>query len=284
VRSVYALGNGRIFSGSYDNTLRVWDSVTGACLRVLEGYKDDLFGDNLCVSALGNERIVSWSYDKALRVWDPATGACLSLEGHKESVNSACTLSDGCIVSGSYDKTLRVWDSATGACLRVLEGHTSGVESVCALEDGRIVSGSGDNTLRVWDSATGACLRVLEGHTSDVNNVWALRNGHILSGSWDETLRVWDSSTSACLEVTPRNSPRAAEIVSSIPPRTYLPISCGRTRAHCTLGGAAPLHLGSNINCNALLTLPSGVRVVVAGTVAGGPHFLELREPGMQAP
>ena len=30
----------RIVSGSRDNTVRVWDAATGACLEVIEGFGD----------------------------------------------------------------------------------------------------------------------------------------------------------------------------------------------------------------------------------------------------
>ena len=192
-------------------------------------------------------------------------------------VHSVCALGVGRIVSGSYDKTLRVWDSSSGACLRVLEGHTSDVSSVCALGDGRIVSGSEDNTLRVWDSSSGPCLRVLERHTRGVLSVRALEDGCIVSGSVDKALRVWDSGTFAYRETVASNSPRAAKLLSAALPE--LPVSYGRTLAHCTLGGVSPLHLGADISCNALVTLPTGVRFIVAGTYSNAVHFLEIREP-----
>jgi len=136
----------------------------------------------------------------------------------------------------------------------------------------------------VWDSASGACLRVLEGHTRGVTSVCALGDGRIVSGSYDKMLRVWDPLTYACLETSARNSPRAAELLSTALPGSDLPVCHGRTRAHCTLGGAAPLHLGAELRCNALVTLPTGVRVIVAATSSYTIHFLEVREPGAQPP
>ena len=38
VYAVAALSDGRIVSGSWDNTIRVWNSATGACITVLEGH------------------------------------------------------------------------------------------------------------------------------------------------------------------------------------------------------------------------------------------------------
>ena len=104
VYSVCALSDGRLASGSYDKTIRVWSSG-GACLQTLEGHTDCV--TELC--ALSDGRLASCSYDKTIRVWS-SDGACLQiLEGHTECVYSVCVLSDGRLASCSYDKTIRVW-------------------------------------------------------------------------------------------------------------------------------------------------------------------------------
>jgi WD40 repeat protein len=72
---VTALRDGRIVSGSRDNTLRVWDSDTGDCLRVLEGHTAAV----RTVAALENGRVLSGSSDCTLRVWDVDRGRCLAV-------------------------------------------------------------------------------------------------------------------------------------------------------------------------------------------------------------
>ena len=72
----------RLFSGSDDNTIKVWDVATGACLQTLEGHANAVY--SVCVSADGS-RLFSGSDDNTIKVWDVATGACLqTLEGHAE--------------------------------------------------------------------------------------------------------------------------------------------------------------------------------------------------------
>ena len=65
VYCVVQLADGRIVSGSYDNTLRVWDSGSGACILQLTGHT----GRVSCVMQLADGRIVSGSHDDTLRVW-----------------------------------------------------------------------------------------------------------------------------------------------------------------------------------------------------------------------
>ena len=190
--------DGRLLSWSYDKTLRLWDSQSGAPLAVLEGHTWAVKG----AQELSDGRLLSWSGDKTLRLWDSQNGACLAvLEGHTGAVWGAQELSDGRLLSWSgADKTLRLWDSQSGACLAVLE---DGVHGAQELSDGRLLSWSSDNTLRLWDSQSGACLTVLEGHTGWVWGVLELADGRLLSWSWDKTLRLWDSQSGACLEVVP---------------------------------------------------------------------------------
>ena len=161
VYCVTHLDDGRIVSGSADNTLIVWeagDDGTFAAAQTLSGHT----GFVLCVAQLDDGRIVSGSDDKTLIVWakgdDGAFAAAQTLSGHTGYVNCVAPLDDGRLVSGSYDKTLIVWaagDDGAFAAAQTLSGHTSAVWCVAPLDDGRLVSGScqlsWDKTLKVWE-------------------------------------------------------------------------------------------------------------------------------------
>ena len=73
VDCVVALADGRVVSGSSDNTLRVWNPDTGECLQVLQGHECSV----MCVVALADGRVVSGSRDRTLRLWDVYSGQCL---------------------------------------------------------------------------------------------------------------------------------------------------------------------------------------------------------------
>ena len=94
-----------IISSALDNTIKIWDTATGKCLRTLFGHVQGIWGldfDKL--------RIVSGSHDKTLRIWDTETGRCLyALEGHNGPV-TAVALSDTKIMSASDDGEVKIWD------------------------------------------------------------------------------------------------------------------------------------------------------------------------------
>ena len=124
-------------SGSYDNTLKVWDLQTGELLRTLSGHLDWV---SAVAQSADGDMVISGSHDQTLKVWDLQTGdALLTLEGHRGTVKAVAVAADGrTIVSGSQDRTLKVWDVHTGRMLRTLEGHSGGVLAVALSADGRV--------------------------------------------------------------------------------------------------------------------------------------------------
>jgi predicted NACHT family NTPase len=190
----------KALSGSYDNTLRVWDLSTGQTLLTLEGHLNTVY----CCEVFDQDRkALSGSYDKTLRVWDFSTGQTLStLQEHSSAVRCCAVFDqDRKALSGSVDSTLRVWDLSTGQTLSTLQGHSNWVEC-CAVfdQDHKALSGSGDSTLHIWDLSTGQTLSTLKGHSYWVSCCAVFdQDRKALSGSDDKKLRVWDLSTGQTL-------------------------------------------------------------------------------------
>lgn len=178
-----------IVSGSDDNTLKVWCSTTGRCLRTLNGHTGGVWSSQLSPENI----VISGSTDRTLRVWNALDGCCLHvLYGHTSTVR-CMALNGRYVVSGSRDATLRVWDIETGVCDHVLVGHLAAVR--CVQFNGTLcVSGAYDYLVKIWDVASETCLHTLEGHT---NRVYSLQfDGiHIVSGSLDTSIRVWSAET-----------------------------------------------------------------------------------------
>ncbi|QRV84768.1 Notchless protein [Ceratobasidium sp. AG-Ba] len=196
----YSNNGAYVVSGSYDNTVRIWDARTGKQVgQPLDGHTSAVWSVGYSPDGA---YIVSGSSDKTVRIWDARTGKQVGqpLDGHTSAVWSVGYSPDGAyIVSGSSDNTVRIWDARTGKQVgQPLDGHTSAVRSVGYSPDGAyIVSGSEDNTVRIWDARTGKQVgQPLDGHTSAVYSVVYSPDGaYIVSGSSDNTVRIWDART-----------------------------------------------------------------------------------------
>lgn len=70
----YSADGKRIVSASYDNTIRIWDTENGQCIKVLEMRRYD----NSASFSPDGKRIVSFSYDQnTIHIWDAESGMCL---------------------------------------------------------------------------------------------------------------------------------------------------------------------------------------------------------------
>jgi len=213
---------GRIVSGSWDNTLKVWDVHNGSALMTLRGHEDRVFA--VAFSPDGG-RIVSGSLDNTLKVWDANNGSeLMTLKGHEASVRSVAISPDGRrIVSGSEDTTIRVWDTGNGNELMTLRGHEQGVNAVAVSPDGGlIVSGGGnwfnpvDNTLKVWDANKGNELMTLKGHEEEVLSVgFSPDCSRIVSGSSDHTVKIWDADNASELMTLRGHEDRVCSVAFS---------------------------------------------------------------------
>ena len=195
-----------IVSASYDGTLRVWETTTGAQRFSCKGGAHPSSTASLmgCAVSPDGNFVVSTCEDGSLKMWDAATGVeYLSL---RAAIGlGSCTVSpdNRFIVSASADNLshrhnlLKVWDTQTGVELLSLSGHRGSVLSCAVSPDGKwIVSASADRTLKIWDAITGVQRLTLKGHTDRVTGCAVSPDGKwIISASADDTLKVWDAIT-----------------------------------------------------------------------------------------
>ncbi|KAJ5319374.1 NACHT and WD40 domain protein [Penicillium brevicompactum] len=211
-------------SGSGDETIKIWDLLTGTLNLCLEGHSGRVHS----VAFSSNEYLASGSSDNTVRVWIADTGSLhLTLKGHSDWVNSVAFSPDGqLLASGSDDETIKLWNASTGSLQQTLQGHSARIRSVAFSSSGLLASGSDDGTVKLWDPKTGVVRRTLVAHSDWVKCVAFSANGRFLaSSSYDKSVVVWDSSTGDLLQTLNGHS----EWVNSV---SFSPD--GRTLASCS--------------------------------------------------
>ncbi|MFZ6780802.1 WD40 repeat domain-containing protein [Undibacterium sp. Ji83W] len=141
-------------SASEDKMLRLWDVMSGRCVRVFHGHTRIISGLAIC----DNDRLLVSTGDLTIRIWDVDTGTCLRVisTGHQEWIRHISADAEGqYAISYGDERTFRLWDLATGECLhvsQVQEKPTQGI--ILDVAKQRFISLDGDFfedlTLSIW--------------------------------------------------------------------------------------------------------------------------------------
>lgn len=111
--------DGYVASGSYDNTIRIWNIENGQLTHLLKGH--DFVVSDVAFSPDG-QLLASASYDESIKIWNWQKSEVLcTLNGHSGFVYDLAFSDVGdTLISGGYDGTVRTWDLAEiaeGRCL-----------------------------------------------------------------------------------------------------------------------------------------------------------------------
>ncbi|MCF3596825.1 CHAT domain-containing protein [Planktothrix agardhii 1032] len=186
----------RLATGSWDNTVKLWDANTGKEIQTLRGHTDRVYGVSFSPDG---KRLATGSWDNTVKLWDANTGKEIyTLRGHTDWVWDVSFSPDSKrLASASGDKTVKLWDVSAGKEIQTLTGHTDGLRGVSFSPDGkRLATASSDKTVKLWDSTTGKEIQTLTGHTNWVWGVSFSPDGQRLAtASADKTVKLWDSAT-----------------------------------------------------------------------------------------
>ncbi|KAJ4879807.1 Transducin/WD40 repeat-like superfamily protein [Raphanus sativus] len=178
------IGNGFIYSVSWDKTLKIWRASDLRCQESVKAHDDAVNA----VAVSTNGTVYTGSADRRIRVWaKPADSKrhklVATLEKHKSAVNALALSEDGSVLfSGSCDRSILVWEREDSsnymAVSGALRGHDKAILSLFNVSD-LLISGSADRTVRIWRRGTDgsySCLEVLSGHTKPVKSLAAVKD------------------------------------------------------------------------------------------------------------
>lgn len=237
---------------SEDETIRLWDPVTGEERRAIIGLSQPALGVRF---AHNGEWLAVCTGDAtrptkkgAARIYDVEGQLRYLLEGHERVVSAlAFSPDDSTLATGSADEMIKLWNTSDGKELRTLEGHSRPVNSLAYFPDGRTLASAGGgrnaggNDIKLWDLGTGKVRGTISAHDGPVLNVTLTSDGRLLaSSSVDKTVKLWDAIALV--------DPAAAEQAAKARANTKAPVAANaeekaeaKTEAKST---AKPLRVG----------------------------------------
>lgn len=235
--SLIQLASGKLASGSYDNTIRIWNmdnlkedkiiNERGRVFTLLEFEKNKLLTGNSdnainlwdinskndkclytflghklwinCLVKINNNYFASASNDSNIKIWNYYNRKCIyNLEGHSDCVLTLILLKNNYLCSGGADLTIKIWDWEKENCISTLTGHQKWVKSVFELDNEILVSGSDDKTIKLWKDYN--LISTLDGHNHSVRAFCQINKEYFCSGSFDSTIKIWKINTWECVQ------------------------------------------------------------------------------------
>ena len=155
------LFNGKIATGSYDGTIKIWDINLN--FKNPKTIKEE--GNVLCLLEFEDNMLLSGTEKNNINLWNLNTlTLTFSFKGHQLWVNSLTKINNIFFASCSNDNQIRIWDYKNRVCSKILTGHVNGILTLITLKDGCLCSGGADLSIKIWDLNKGNCKSTLLGH------------------------------------------------------------------------------------------------------------------------
>lgn len=182
-----------VVSCSADQTVRVWDNLTGQQRFSLTGHQ----GAVHAVTLSADEAFaVSSGADGTLRLWDIPGGRQLKqvISFDQTMYSVALHPSGGLLAAAGADRKVHLVDLASGAEIRTLSGHTDFIHSVTFSPDGnRVLSYGYAGQLKIWNTGDGGLVH--ERKVGQIGNTarYSPDGRQIVIASGDGTAQVFNS-------------------------------------------------------------------------------------------
>ena len=208
ISSVAFSGDGaEVLSGSYDGSVILWNTATGANLRVFRDaplpnvWPRETGCVDFAAFAPADGKVVAATreiYQPVVVEWDTATGRQVRRSTLPEAAGRPCAMSRDArlIINQVSNDDPVVWDTVTGNKACVLADYGKGLEVAAFSHDGRnVVTGAYDEVAR-WNAATGKRTQTYRGVAKGVRSVAYSRDGRwVVAGCEGGRTMLWDADS-----------------------------------------------------------------------------------------
>lgn len=258
-----ASSGGKLFSGSWDATVRVWDARSLTCISILGNCS----GPVVSIAPMRTSCIaVGVDFLHILPIHAPQLrhAADTNLDKHMDyidaHVDTHMDTSCGSEGSASQERCPRKLDTvarsdavvsvAVGAgpiacgkqgVSNPLPAHLAALSASTFLPDFRMLTGHKSGVIRAWNTSTWECELELQGHEDAVTTL-AVWGSCLVSGAADGTVRLWDLGVPDSLENATVHCKCVVKIQSEVvslqvhDPRAMPQTGAGSFGAECGFG------------------------------------------------
>ncbi|CAH0054033.1 unnamed protein product [Clonostachys solani] len=186
------LRDGFLFSGAADNTVRIWDLVSGACAQVfnLTDYISILTfspDDALLRAGCGGSGNVS--------IWDWRAGTLVAERQTQARQTQLYTNFDGRMITSGLDGCVRIWEQ-DGTLLETFTAHDAPMRGLVKVGRFVVTIGTRDGRIKLWDWGSKTYLTDLQEPVGLIANV-ATGYGRLVVSSWKGSrelhqIQIWN--------------------------------------------------------------------------------------------
>ncbi len=184
-----------LISGSYDNTIKLWDVSLGKVTSSLEAVDGGwITSVSWCPDG---KTIASGEYGGVIRLWDTVNFKPAStFVGHTSEVAFVAWSPSGGKLASIEDGYLALWDAVTQKRIHDFKAEKEWINSMAWNPSGKtLAAGYASGIIRIWSTESHQITSVFEAHSGNVCALAFSPDGKILASSESGSIQLWDTTT-----------------------------------------------------------------------------------------